>query len=362
MRRRLLANLQTEFRAIIYTAANRTSLVGLAADGKSIWLIETVDGSAELLLTKEDDKFTCIRMKQDTENILIGTLKGSLLTFSLKEHEQKLLFTHDQPISLLLDENCFADAKGRVVFKNQIILNDGILQPCALFQDSNTIYFVKHRTVYIFSIEQKSLVSCASIEQGSEDSFYFCAAEMDSNGSLFVVTDTGNVLLLHNQEISYELKQLNLEKGDLADFEGIEDETNVEDDNEGESIPQTEKILSLIRNPACKSELLLLKSDPANKRAWFETIHSSKTSDTVEPGTNLPEFELVQVSCPLCINTEPQNLRLNASKCINNHPITICSLTKIRLDSWQCFRCRKCNAAFSLRPSFCNFCLNLIKK
>ena len=320
-------------------------------DGKSVWLIDTFQGTGEKILSceKREHKFTTIRMKDD-ETILIGTFNGSII---LKTTENTHQIVSDSSISHILDEACFADVNGRLYFDNQIVIDDGVLQPCALLQSKYHIYFVKHRTIYVL-VGRKLPVKSVTLETSG----YFCAAELDYSGILYACTDTGELLSFDPVE-PFRLKS---HKSDAE----IESDTSDADDSssEEESTVKSERILSLIQNPNDSSELLLLKSNPANKNAWFEYI-SIPHSETDHSPVHIPDFETIPVACPLCDHhpNQQQQLKLNASSCSTGHPITVCCLTKNLIESpSSCFRCRNCNASYSIYPPFCQFCNNLITK
>lgn len=344
-----------DLRAILYTAPNQTTLIGLSSDGRFIWLLDTLEQNIELIVesTEQHDKFTCIRMK-DPETILIGTFKGTLITKSLKteksDYDTRKISSN--PITLIIDENFQVDSSGRLFYKNQIILNDEILQPCALLRSEKFIYFLKHRNIYIINKNNGNKefnINTVKLEQNG----YICAAELDFNGALYFCTDSGEVYYLEIETFKPKL----LNSSNSSDSADVSDGS----DEDEESSTKTEKILSLIQNPNNQSELLLLKIDPVNKRSWFDffkiDVIEKPRSDPI-----VPELELILIKCPLCADNEIQSLKLNASFCFHGHPITICSQTKKLIESLNCFRCRACKAVYSEQPSFCQFCSNLITK
>lgn len=347
--------LEQEFRAIIYTAGNSVQLIGLSADGQSIWSFDAIDGILKLLHQNANCKFTSIQMKNDTE-LLIGTFKGEIITKSLLNDSTETRKYSEYPISsICTDLIHFLDSNGRLFSNEKIIFDDGIIQPCRILISSNNLFLVKHCSIYIFDPKTDEFITKLTLSQ------LICAAELDHIGNLVVCTDRGQLFTLDG---SFKLKEIdgkNLIETQESESDGEEAEAEEDsDDSDAENLDKSEIVFSLIKNPN-KSEILILKVGSIHKRAWIEEILVS----CPEPSNNQitltsPPFDTFNVICPLCNGKDQQQtLSLAVTSCLKGHPITICSQTG-NLIITKCYKCRNCTCAFLKNPLKCPFCNGLI--
>lgn len=338
--------MEQEFRAIIYTATNSSELICLSADGQSIWSFDAIDGILKLVLQSATDKFTSIHMKSGTE-LLIGTFNGEIITKSLQTDDLQDTKKYSEFPILEICNEYFFDSQGRLFSDEKIIFDDGILQPCRILKSSKHLLLVKHASIYIF--DSNEFVTKLTHNE------LLSAAELDQNGNLIICTDRGSLLTLDG----LKLKDLNL-KAETQESDD-ENEENAEDseDSDQEISDKSERIFSLIKHPNT-AEILILKVDAINKRAWIEEASiSGVTSNTKTlPKTKLTA-DTADVTCPLC--NELQNLLISTNSCLKGHPITICSQTK-QLIIKKCYTCRSCNSSFTTNPKTCPYCKGLITK
>ena len=350
MKRRFFP-LGQEFRAIIYTASNSSQLICLSADGHSIWSFDALDGILNLVIgSSSSDKFTSIQMKNDVE-LLIGTFGGEIITKSLLNdsiiNSKKY---SEYPILSIHNENLFYDSQGKLFSNGKVILDDGILQPCRVLKSNEQLFFIKHSAIYIFDGRNDNFIMKLAVDEPVR------VAELDQNDNLVICTDRSRLFTLD----SLKLKEIDgKEEDEQADEQAAAAATDSSDsENEILDKSTTEQVFSLIKNPNA-FELLLLKVDSVHKRVWFETVKI--TSSMNHNNITINPSETLQVACPLCDDNQQQTLPINTNSCSKGHPITICSQTN-QLITIHCYKCRRCNCAFTTKPPTCPFCNSLITK
>lgn len=370
---------EEEFRAITFTSKNQTKLIGITADGKSIFLIDTLEGSIKLLLdtiATATNKFTSISMKNDT-NILVGTFSGEVIEISIENNNIKIIEKKKTksllPILFIFDAGTFVDSQGRLFVNDKLILDDEILQPVALLESNSIFYFVKHSSIHIYDTKNEKLTSFNS------PNLIFCAAEFDQNNQLVLCT-------ICNQLYIFDSNQMKLKEFDCDDSDDLEEDLERESEPEDLNSESHDfdgkncRILGLIKSPDQVSDLIVLKVDEAKKEAKLEIIKSkcipgtqlsttntaittnnARDSTTTATTTADTAADSASIVCPLCQTT--QNIPLKSKTCTNGHPITICYNSKTLINThFQTYRCRSCHLAYSENPQSCVRCGSLITK
>lgn len=430
MKRRFFSTLP-EFRSISYTQINSVSLVCLTSDGKALFLLCTLQGSLRLLYKHNDDsngidcKLTAIKVIKGNR-VVVGTFEGKIKIIDLSTGKELIenqkavpigpISTH--PILQIATENIFVDSAGKLFDSEQLILNDGILQPCGLFIDDTdqSIYLVKFRSIYRYSCrneqdqEQRKEQRKKTQQDLNEPSLprklqlqkftlepsvngYFCASELfiDDRVSLVAATDYGELFILKNtptwslQKLS-PIKPLQLSQVDCE----LDNSSNTDSENDSDVVPESDnhnetendtnilskleqfQVFGLIKHPSQpnNNSFIILNVNSLQKRANLEVVRLDLDSNAVDSNSNTPQqdqikFPLAKIICPLCSTASAaQTLSLDAFTCLQGHPITICSLSSTLIPSITSFRCRSCQAAYS--PSFdpisCRFCSGLLTK
>lgn len=337
--------LEMEFRAIIYTTNNRTTLIGLAANGHSLWLVDALDGTAVALLQNSSTKFTSIAMKNET-TVLVGSFEGGICELSIVTGVMSnRRNVSDSPIVLLHNESTFADSNGHLFVNDKLVLDDGILQPCALLESNEIIYYIKHSSVHIYNL------NTGSLESVTLSSSVFCAAELYSDNQLILCTDSNQLYILDSNDL--KLKEYNT--NDSIESESDSDREDEEDENVDDSRDNSDRIFSLILSPKSNNDLLLLKVNTTTKLARLETIQTSRAAVTSD--TNCVVTDKVNILCPLCQDIQSQSVLLNSKVCNSGHPIAICAQSKLLInDHLETYRCRSCHLAYSSNPQSCLQC------
>lgn len=345
-----------EFRSIRLT--KRGQLFCLSVDGSSIWHCNTLNSlPSTLLLAANDKKFTAIHVI-DQDSLGIATFDGEILTFSLSKKEIVAVRKVSQsPVLIVSDGGLSCDSLGRLFLDTLCVLDDGVLQPSNIFfcPNKNRIFFIKHRTVYRLLRDEPTDIQKISLKSPVLGTFF--ASELVGD-QLILATDRGEVFSLHNDSLQFEPFSI----VDNNEEENDQDDENEEDENDNENEKSTsafsQSILAIIKSP---HGISLLTVDSTSKHASIKTFPTKTTTATT---MNTKEIELnisvCPVECPLCENSL-QSLPLNTFRCLNGHPISICSLTRRRIDSTFCFRCRRCASAFSEPLQSCLHCNSLLR-
>ena len=338
-------------------APNSVELLALAADGKSLSILNALTGELSPFWRDESIEITSIAIFKDGV-VLFGTFDGRIFRMSKAASSVTQINSTavDCPVLFIESAECFVDSAGRLHWHSKIVLDDGVLQPCGLFHSKSTssLLLVKHGTIYSFNTADSSLKT-VKLDAGS----VFCAATLLNDETLFASTDSGDHFTFDLTEGS--LKRISTELPESDDSDSEESDSEIFIESKISSV-KSERIFAVLPN---QNDALVLKVDSTLKRAWIETIKLPNNRAIVDDkqGKVPIEFEKVQIICPLCADSRSQSLPLNSSKCSEGHPLTICSIEKGPCRDVSVFRCRECNAAYSSIPSgACGFCNSLLTK
>lgn len=312
------------------------ALASISSDCQQVLLTDSLNGHNSCILNEAEASFTSLSWSKDF--LHIGTTAGEIISLDLHNNKKTALKKSDCVI-LFMTENCFVDARGRVFWKDQCILDDGILLPCSLAETETLIWFCKLQTIYRFdkitgSLSQWSL---------SDPLDTFAAGCLCADRFICVTASR-----LYYSIVDNELTQKTIVSSNEA-INQTEAESDTEDET-GQARPLVFGLLGRFGN------LITLMRGASSKQSWLEYECLNTTAEVSVDAIPDESQILVKVNCPLCPTSTLQSLPVNTKSCQNGHPISICRSTLKRIDAPKHFRCRKCDCCYQERLDKCIAC------
>jgi hypothetical protein len=322
------------------------ALAAISADGKSFYIFDALEGKLETIF--ESMKQISALTWASANSLLLGTREGELIHFNPETKNTISRRNISENAILFISENSVLDALGRFFYQERLVLDDGTLQPRALIEEGNFIFFVKWKNVYRFEKESGSL-TYRTLEE--VNSIFVHATLLES---LVCITDAKEKLILSTEGLK---RVSQVSDGTASPRPAVSDDEDVLDSEANEN--GADEVAALERDKVfgvCsrRGRIAAIFGTPNSKSAWIE-IDQFSVNMQENP---LPIFEEIfaNVSCPLCPDSGIQKLNATTEICSQGHPISICSESLSRIDSLHFYRCRRCRRSYKTRHDSCKIC------